>query len=58
MASKQVDDSMNLFLIKNRIRLDKREMDLVISGKDVVDNDVSKAIISDVCLIFLTFLAF
>lgn len=64
MTSKQVDDGMNLFLVKNRIRLDKREMDIVLSGRDVVDNGVNKAIISDVCLInfiwllILTFLLF
>uniref|UniRef100_A0A915CNU8 Uncharacterized protein n=1 Tax=Ditylenchus dipsaci TaxID=166011 RepID=A0A915CNU8_9BILA len=47
MASKQIDDSMNLFLMENRIRLDKREMDLVVSGKDVVDNGINKAFISN-----------
>lgn len=50
MASKQVDDSMNRFLLENRINLDKREMELILSGKDVVDNRLNKAIISNVCL--------
>lgn len=55
MASKQIDDSMNRFLLENRIRLDKREMELIVSGKDVVDNGLNKAIISNVCLEILFF---
>ncbi|KAI1728519.1 hypothetical protein DdX_00708 [Ditylenchus destructor] len=47
IASKQVDDSMNTFLTQNRIRLDKRELELVVSGKDVIDNGINKAIISN-----------
>jgi hypothetical protein len=33
IASKQVDDSMNRFLMKNRIRVQKREPEIILSGR-------------------------
>nr|CAD2209383.1 unnamed protein product [Meloidogyne enterolobii] len=38
IASKQVDDSINRFLMKNRIKLQRREPEVILSGRDVVDN--------------------
>uniref|UniRef100_A0A914HP85 Uncharacterized protein n=1 Tax=Globodera rostochiensis TaxID=31243 RepID=A0A914HP85_GLORO len=48
MASKQVDDSINRFLIHNRIRGHRRETDIVLVGKDVVDNGVNRALLSNI----------
>ncbi|CAD5212397.1 unnamed protein product [Bursaphelenchus okinawaensis] len=48
ISDKQVDDGFNRFLIENRIRIDKRETELALSGRDVVDNGVNKAVVSQV----------
>jgi len=39
---------MNRLLATNRIRLDRREPDLVLSASDVVDNGLNKAIVGNV----------
>nr|CAD2141893.1 unnamed protein product [Meloidogyne enterolobii] len=51
IASKQVDDSINRFLMKNRIKLQRREPEVVLSGRDVVDNGKNRALISNTALI-------
>ncbi|KAL3120725.1 hypothetical protein niasHT_008017 [Heterodera trifolii] len=48
VASRQIDNSINRFLIKSRLRVDKREPDIVLMGKDVVDNGVNRALISNI----------
>uniref|UniRef100_A0A914PKC5 Uncharacterized protein n=1 Tax=Panagrolaimus davidi TaxID=227884 RepID=A0A914PKC5_9BILA len=51
IASSQVDEAMNRFIMDNRIRIDKREEDMILSGEDVVHNGVNKALISDSVII-------
>uniref|UniRef100_A0A1I8BYQ1 Lactamase_B domain-containing protein n=1 Tax=Meloidogyne hapla TaxID=6305 RepID=A0A1I8BYQ1_MELHA len=51
IASKQVDDSMNRFLMKNRIKLQRREPEVFLSGRDVVDNGKNRALISNVVIV-------
>ncbi len=48
LASKQVDDSMNKFLARHRIRVDRREQEMALSGADIVDNGARKAIVRNV----------
>ncbi|KAI6238941.1 hypothetical protein M3Y99_00625400 [Aphelenchoides fujianensis] len=46
LNAKQVDDGMNHFLMENHIRLDKREPELALSARDIVDNGVNRAVLS------------
>ncbi|KAI6206503.1 hypothetical protein M3Y94_00919300 [Aphelenchoides besseyi] len=46
LNAKQVDDGMNDFLMENHIRVDKREPEMALSARDIVDNGINKAIIS------------
>ena len=48
LSAKLIDDSINDFLELNGIRVDKREPELALSGANVVDNGVNKAIVSQV----------
>uniref|UniRef100_A0A7E4V9T2 ULP_PROTEASE domain-containing protein n=1 Tax=Panagrellus redivivus TaxID=6233 RepID=A0A7E4V9T2_PANRE len=47
MASSQIDKSMTRFLNDHRVKVDKREQDMVLSGEDVIHNGVNKALVSD-----------
>jgi hypothetical protein len=48
LSAKQVDDSINRFMTENSIRVDKRETEMALSGGNIVDNGVSRALISKV----------
>lgn len=48
LTDKQIDDSFNKFLLENHIRIDKRETELALSGQDVVDNGMNKAVAAQV----------
>ncbi|MCP9262239.1 hypothetical protein DINM_005523 [Dirofilaria immitis] len=45
IAAKQIDESIKRFIEDYKIRVDKKELELVLSAQHVVDNGVNKAII-------------
>ncbi|KAE9549904.1 hypothetical protein FO519_006888 [Halicephalobus sp. NKZ332] len=47
MASIQIDDSMERFLTENRIKIENREQDMILSGEQIVHNGINKALVSD-----------
>lgn len=51
IAARQIDESIKRFIDENKIRVDRRELELVLSGEHVVDNGVNKAIIDKVLLV-------
>ena len=43
----QIDKSMERFLAENKIRIESREQDMILSGEQVVHNGLNKALVSD-----------
>lgn len=48
IAARQIDESIRRFIDEYRLRIDKREYELILSAANVVDNGINKAIIDEV----------
>ncbi|EFO20283.2 hypothetical protein LOAG_08204 [Loa loa] len=45
IAARQIDESIKRFIEDYKIRIDKKELELILSGQHVVDNGINRAII-------------
>lgn len=50
VAARQIDESVRRFIEDSKIRIDKREPELILSAEHIVDNGINKAIVDQVCI--------
>ncbi|KAI6183330.1 hypothetical protein M3Y97_00477800 [Aphelenchoides bicaudatus] len=46
LSAKQIDDGINRFMMENHIHVDKREIEMALSGENLVENGVNRALVS------------
>uniref|UniRef100_A0A914R966 Uncharacterized protein n=1 Tax=Parascaris equorum TaxID=6256 RepID=A0A914R966_PAREQ len=47
VAARQIDESVRRFIEDSKIRIDKREPELILSAEHIVDNGINKAIVDE-----------